>query len=182
MIDTTSPVVQYEYAILVTSMDDEISTIAQHYRDRGDIENVFDEIKNQWSWGGFTTHDLARCKIIARVAALVFNWWSLFAGLAFPDRHAEAITTRPLLLHGVGKLARHAGQKTITITSSHAKNAEVRKVLTAASTFLFKLKQTAEQLTDFQRWQIILSRIFVRFLRGRILGTHPPRILALIVA
>ena len=182
LIDTTSPVANYEYAILVTSMNDEISTIAQHYRDRADIENVFDEMKNQWSWGGFTTQDLARCKIIARVAALVFNWWSLFAGLAFPDRHAEAITSRPLLLHAVGRLTRHAGQKTVTLTSSHAMNSSVRKVLTAASSFLCKLKQTAEQLTDFQRWQLILSRIFVRFLRGRVLGAHPPRFLALVKA
>jgi hypothetical protein len=31
------------------------------YRDRGDAENVFDELKNQWGWGGFTTQDLKRC-------------------------------------------------------------------------------------------------------------------------
>ena len=37
-------------------------TIAQHYRDRGDRENCFDELKNQWGWGGFTTHDLHRCQ------------------------------------------------------------------------------------------------------------------------
>jgi hypothetical protein len=24
-------------------------------------ENNFDELKNQWGWGGFTTHDLKRC-------------------------------------------------------------------------------------------------------------------------
>jgi hypothetical protein len=30
----------------------------QLYRDRGDEENVFDEMKNQWGWGGYTTHDL----------------------------------------------------------------------------------------------------------------------------
>jgi hypothetical protein len=27
------------------------------YRDRGDCENAFDELKNQWGWGGFTTHE-----------------------------------------------------------------------------------------------------------------------------
>lgn len=181
-IESVAPIAKYEYAILVTSMRKEILTLAQHYRDRADIENVFDEMKNQWSWGGYTTHDLARCKIISRIAALVFNWWSLFSGLAFPDRHAEAITTRPLLLHAVGRQTRHAGQKTVTITSSHAKNSSVRKVLTAVSIFLSKLKQTAEQLTDLQRWQLILSRIFVRFLRGRIIGKHHPNILALVAA
>jgi hypothetical protein len=37
----------YEYAVLVTSLDDEVISIAQHYRDRADSENVFDELKNQ---------------------------------------------------------------------------------------------------------------------------------------
>ncbi len=44
----------YEYAVLITSLSDEIITIAQHYRDRADCENIFDELKNQWGWGGFT--------------------------------------------------------------------------------------------------------------------------------
>jgi acyl carrier protein len=34
--------VLYEYAVLVTSMQDEVLAIAQHYRDRGDSENNFD--------------------------------------------------------------------------------------------------------------------------------------------
>jgi len=60
----------YEYAVLVTSMRDEVWTIAQHYRDRGDSENNFDELKNQWGWAGFTTHDRKRCQIMARIVAL----------------------------------------------------------------------------------------------------------------
>jgi len=47
----------WEYAALVTSLDDEILTLGQLYRDRADSENVFDELKNQWGWGGFTTQD-----------------------------------------------------------------------------------------------------------------------------
>ena len=42
----------WEYAGLVTSRDDEILTLGQLYRDRGDCENTFDELKNQWGWGG----------------------------------------------------------------------------------------------------------------------------------
>ena len=48
----------WEYAALVTSLDSEILTLGQLYRDRADCENTFDELKNQWGWGGFTTHDL----------------------------------------------------------------------------------------------------------------------------
>jgi hypothetical protein len=56
------------------------------YRDRGDCENAFDELKKQWGWGGFTTHDLKRCRLLAGSVALIFNSWSLFVRLADPDR------------------------------------------------------------------------------------------------
>ena len=36
--------VVYEYAVLVTSLTDQVLTVAQHYRDRGDSENNFDEL------------------------------------------------------------------------------------------------------------------------------------------
>ena len=73
------PTARYEYAVLVTSTQHEILTLAQLYRDRADAENNFDELKNQWGWGGFTTQDLARCRIMARMVAfvaLVYNWWT----------------------------------------------------------------------------------------------------------
>jgi hypothetical protein len=60
---------------------------AQHYRDRADSENNFDELKNQWGWGGYTTKDLKRCRLISRMVALVYNWWSLFVRLANPNKH-----------------------------------------------------------------------------------------------
>jgi hypothetical protein len=80
-----------------------------------------DELKNQWGWGGFTTRDLARCQIMARFIALIYNWWSLFVRLAEPDRHLEAITSRPLLLSAIAERSRHARQTTLRVASSHAK-------------------------------------------------------------
>jgi len=53
----------YEYAVLVTNTDYEVLSLGQLYRDRADAENAFDELKNQWGWGGFTTHDLHRCQL-----------------------------------------------------------------------------------------------------------------------
>ena len=40
----------WEYGVLVTSLEGEWEnlTLAQLYRDRGDAENAFDELKNQW--------------------------------------------------------------------------------------------------------------------------------------
>jgi hypothetical protein len=73
-------------------------SLAQHYRDRSDSENNFDELKNQWDWGGFTTQDLKRCRIMAKITALIYDWWSLFIRLIYPNKHTEAITSRPLML------------------------------------------------------------------------------------
>ena len=47
----------YDYSVLVTSLEEETEAFGQLYRDRGDGENIFDEMKNQWGWGGYTTHD-----------------------------------------------------------------------------------------------------------------------------
>lgn len=58
-------ITSYEYAVLVTNLDVEVPSLGQLYRDRADAENAFDELKNQWSWGGFTTHDLHRCQFSA---------------------------------------------------------------------------------------------------------------------
>ena len=47
-VEKNKPVTGYEYAVLVTDLAQEIVAIAQLYRDRGDAENAFDELKNQW--------------------------------------------------------------------------------------------------------------------------------------
>ena len=158
------PTARYEYAVLVTSTEHGIFTLAQLYRDRADAENNFDELKNQWGWGGFTTQDLARCRLMARMVALVYDWWTLFVRLAQPHKHFEAISSRPLLLHGVATQTQHAGQKRLTITSTHAKQSRIQAVLTNLAAFLSSLKATAEQLTDAQRLRAILSRAFAKFM------------------
>lgn len=162
----------YEYAALVTSLDHEILSLGQLYRDRADCENAFDELKNQWGWGGFTTHDLARCRLAARTIALVYNWWSLFVRLAEPGQHLEAITSRPLLLAGIGALAKHARAKLLRIASSHGEAAWAAAALADIARFLRGLITTAEQLTPLQRWYRILTHALRYFLKGRAL--RPP--------
>ena len=66
----------WEYQVLATTL------VGQLYRDRGDGENVFHELKNQWGWGGFVTHDLARYRLAARLVALFYDWWNIFTALA----------------------------------------------------------------------------------------------------
>ena len=151
----------YEYSVLVTSLEeDEVLSIAQLYRDRAEAENIFDELKNQWGWTGFTTQDVHRCQILARTIAVIYNWWSLFTRLAIPNRHTEAITSRPLLLNGIARQTTHSNQTTLTLTSVHAQAPTVRRVLQAVSAFLQRVRQTAEQLTSADRWAAVLRFIF----------------------
>ncbi len=165
----------YEYAVLVTNMDAEIITIGSHYRDRADSENNFDELKNQWGWSGFTTNDLHRCRLMARIIALIYNWWTLFVRLIEPNSHLEAITSRPLLLHAVGKQIQHAGQKIIQVSSSHGKFQQVQLALSNLSAFFKTLKPCAEQLSVAERMQRVLHRAFKKFI-GPLLHA-PPKLL-----
>jgi len=173
-VEFTQGTMTYEYAVLVTSLSEEIETLAQHYRDRADAENVYDELKNQWGWSGYTTRDLHRCQLMARIVAQVYNWWSLYAGLAVPDRHAEAITTRPMLLHAVGKQVHHAGKTMLLLTSVHGQAHVIERCLRSVSIFLADLRSTARQLTWAQRWRLILDRIFARLLRPTPVADSPP--------
>ena len=87
----------------MTNLSEELLSIADLYRQRADAENVYDELKNQWGWGGFMTKDKLRCQVAARNGALIYNWWSLFVRCAESHRPREAVTSRPLLLCAVGR-------------------------------------------------------------------------------
>ncbi len=43
----------WQYTVLVTNVPYDLAAVGQVYRDRCDCENGFDELKNQWGWGGF---------------------------------------------------------------------------------------------------------------------------------
>ena len=151
-------------------------SLGQLYRDRADAENAFDELKNQWGWGGFTTHDLHRCQLAARGVALAYNWWSLFVRLAHPDARREAITSRPWLMSSVGRRTEHAGQTTITLTGVHAHFGKARAMLMRVSTMLQGwLAQAAEQLNPVTIWQRVCDH-----LKQIIAGIGPPKSLRLL--
>ena len=105
------------------------------------------------------------------------NWWNLFVRLAEPDRHLEAITSRPLLLSAIAERSRHARQTTLRVASSHAKAGWAASVLSGIARFLRELVQSAEQLTAGQRWRRILAHAVRGFLNGRQLRL-PARLMA----
>ena len=162
----------YEYAVLVTSLEDDMSIISQHYRDRADSENNFDELKDHWGWSGFTTQDLKRTRFMAKIIALIYNWWTLFIRLITPEKHTEAITSRPIMLNAAGRQTKHANQTCIIVCSTHAKAKTFYKKLTKISAFMKWVYVTAEQLPSVYRWCLILSRALYKYLKGRIL--KPP--------
>jgi hypothetical protein len=165
----------YEYAVLVTNTEYEILSLGQLYRDRADAENAFDELKNQWGWGGFTTHDLHRCQLAARAVALIYNWWSLFVRLANPEARREAITSRPWLMTSVGRRTEHAGQTTLTLTGLHAEFDKARAALMRVSALLQQWVNTAaEQFKSRSVWSLCCDH-----LKRTLAAIGPPSCLAL---
>lgn len=155
----------YEYVTLVTNLKENLLSLLVLYRQRADVENNYDELKNQWGWGGFTTRDLLRCQVAARMVAQVYNWWSMFVRCADPERAREAITSRPLLLFSVGRIIKSGGQTILRITSNHAQAPEAQDLLTRLSLFLSGLNNAAEQLAPGERWRRIWQRILAPYLR-----------------
>ena len=149
----------YEYAVLVTDLTESILGIAQLYRDRADAENGFDELKNQWGWGGYSTRDLARCRLSARAVGLIYNWWSWYTRLAFPESRREAITSRPLLLSAIGRSTKHAGQTQLYLTPMHAAQKKVERGIENIRRGLRAVRQTAERLLGHQPWDLLVRYI-----------------------
>ena len=162
-IDGPEDTKMYEYSVLVTDREDyDLTAIFHHYRDRADCENNFDELKNQWGWGGYTTKDVKSCQLMSRMIALIYNWWNLYVRLALPDQHHEAITSRPLLLTSIGRLTKHSNQKTVKITSLHGKTRTLVEAYERLTSAFNELKTIAPQLTSAECWKRILIKIMLQ--------------------
>ncbi len=158
-IDENEPVKSWEYAVLVCNTHYELQHLGQLYRDRADCENGFDEIKNQWGWGGYSTHDIERSALSARAVALIYNWWSWYVRLAHPKTRLEAITSRPKLLAAVGRLTSHAGQNKILLTITHEAGAQIKQLIANVREGLRHVIDTAPQLDKSQHWYALARYI-----------------------
>lgn len=156
---------EWDYCALVTNDGKtDASAISQLYRDRGDCENNFDEFKNQWGWAGFTTHKLKPCKVMARLIAIVANWWNVFCRLADPTAHREAITSRPAYMSIMGRIVESGRRRTIHLTSTHADSKLIQRALDTVAAFFRWLGSTAEQLDEKARWTLVVRCAFRRIL------------------
>ena len=167
----------WEYAALVTSLDSEILTLGQLYRDRADCENTFDELKNQWGWGGFTTHDLKRCRLLARQCGADLQ---LVEPVRAPGRSRSS--SRGDHQPAVADAGHRAANPTCRADADHHQHARQGRrrgaSMRAIAGFLAKLRQTAEQLNPVERWYRILSRApSVKYLKGRARSSRLGRLL-----
>jgi hypothetical protein len=135
------------HAVLACNTYYELENIGRLDRDRADCENGFDEIKNQWGWGGYSTHDIERCALSARAVALIYNLWSWYVRLAHPKARLEAITSRPKLLSAVGRMTSHSGQKKILLTITHEAAAQIKALVANVRHGLHLIQGNAPQLT-----------------------------------
>jgi hypothetical protein len=157
----------WDCCALVTNDEDlDAASLQQVYRDRGDCENNFDEYKNQYGWGGFVTKDLKPCRAIARLIAIVANWWNIFCRLADGDRHLEPTTSRPMYMGIVGRLVVSGRKRLLRLTSTHLKATEIQSSLMRIGEFMKRISAIAEQL-DFNRvWELIILTAFRKWLGG----------------
>ena len=168
LLDENEATRNWEYAVLVCDTPYKLQHMGQLYRDRADCENGFDEIKNQWGWGGYSTQDIERCALSARAVALIYNWWSWYVRLANPKNRMEAITSRPKLLSAVGRLSNHAGQSKILLTVMHESVEQIKRFVANVRTGIQHLSSKAPQLAKPERWVAM-----VRFIVDRILAAQP---------
>jgi hypothetical protein len=164
-------------AVLVTTLNPvayPARALARLYRERADAENVYDELKNQWGWNGFTTQKLKPCRFMANLVALVYNWWHLYARLHDGAHHREAITSRPALLGGVARLIRHGGQRTVKVSLQHENRDALVQSITHVTNTLRRFHANTEQWTIDQRWALLLTHVFRHWLGGKWLGRLPP--------
>ena len=110
---------KHEYEAYITDLPLEQATswqIIDLYRKRADCENVFDELKNQWGFAGFCSHDAAVTEIAARLLLLTYNLWTLFSRLMRPEKHIEADTGRRWYLLIAAQLVTSGRQRTMKIS------------------------------------------------------------------
>jgi type I site-specific restriction endonuclease len=151
---------KYEYAVYVTTLKQPAGQIRSLYNPRGDNENSYDELKNQWGWCGFTLKDLARSELMACLIALIYNGWSLYTKLVEEEIAREAITSRPMFLMHVAKASTHQSMRFLVIFCAHAQLNQIKKKLEIAT---LRLKEwaslTAEQLKARSLWKRIIGHI-----------------------
>lgn len=81
----------------------------------------------------------------------------------------EAISSRALLLAGVGRAVKHAGETTLYLTPMHAATDKLMALITNIRAALSHVRAVAEQLPSADRW-----RTFLNYVVAKITQPLPP--------
>jgi len=163
-------------AVLVTSLDAvafPAIVMPKQYRERANAENCFDELKNQWGWGGYTSRKLAPSRLMANLIALFYNWWNLYLRFYDDAHHREAIRTRPMLMAGVGRQVQSGGQRTVKVSVLHEKGDVIAQAVSCISNELHQIHAITERWNVNQKWTLLLTRLLRRWLGGKWLPGMP---------
>jgi len=163
-------------AVLVTSLDAvafPAIVMPKQYRERANAENCFDELKNQWGWGGYTSRKLAPSRLMANLIALFYNWWNLYLRFYDDAHHREAIRTRPMLMAGVGRQVQSGGQRTVKVSVLHEKGDVIAQAVSRISNELHQIHAITERWNVNQKWTLLLTRLLRRWLGGKWLPGMP---------
>jgi hypothetical protein len=76
----------------------------------------------------------------------------------------EAITSRALLLAGVGRATQHARQTTLYLTPLHAAKTTLMLLVTNIRAALSHVRKVAEQSPAADRWKTLLDYIVARII------------------
>lgn len=163
-------------AVLVSSLNEgafPTVSMARLYRERADAENVYDELKNQWGWNGYTSRTLGSSRIMANLVALFYNWWNLYVRFFDEQVHREAITSRPALMQGVARQVQSAGQRTIKVSLLHEYRQNIAQAVGLTSRQLHHMARITERWNPEEKWALLLTRLLRRWLGGKWLPGLP---------
>jgi hypothetical protein len=147
--------------------------LARLYRERAGAENIHDELKNQWGWGGFTNKLLAPMRIMANMVALIYDRWMLYGRMFEGEHHREAVTSRSSLLEGVAMMTKSGGRRTLKVSLQHEKIGQIEKLILNISRTLQRFSAITKGWEHEQRWACLLTHIFRRWLGRKWLGQVP---------
>ena len=107
-----------------------------------------------------------RCRMLARMVALIYSWWTLYVRLINPESHEASLASRRLLMSLIGRLAESGNQKKIKLTSWHHLMNKITELQSQQCDFPDLIKGFAPQLSSFQVWWRILTKAISKFLQS----------------
>jgi hypothetical protein len=123
---------------------------------QADCETGFDELKNQWGWGGYT-HDLERCNLSACRGAYL-QLVELVCSPGASEGKARSHHQSPSVPRR-HRPTQHAGQCRLLLTLTHAASDRIKTMIANVRKGLRLISTTAPQSPKTERWIALVRYI-----------------------